>query len=120
MPKTISLKSGETVKLFTRQLSSVPIHYRFQAQAVGTHSLKGTVNVVGRQLVFRKPDVTIPLKEVNVVEAGYWDTFLAVYVTAETDLEIIYKQTGLQFAGWIIALVAVIVIVAIAITLFAG
>lgn len=120
MPKTISLKSGETVKLFTRRFSSMPIQYRFQAQAVGTDSPKGTVDIVGRQLVFRKPDVTLPLEEMNSVEAGYWDTFLTIYVTAETDLEIIYKQTGLRYTGWMIGLVAVILVVAIAISLFAG
>ncbi|MGB3495232.1 MAG: hypothetical protein WBA57_21055 [Elainellaceae cyanobacterium] len=115
MPKMISLQSGETVKLFTRSFSSIPTQYRFEARAIGTDELAGTINIVVRQLIFRKPDVTLPLHEMNLIEAGYWDTFVTIYVTAKTDLELIYKQAGLGYVWWIVAIAIVIVIAAIAI-----
>lgn len=117
MPQIISLRSGETVKLFTRRFSSMPTQYRFEARAAGTDTLAGTIHIVVRQLIFRKPDVTLPLHEMNMIEAGYWDTFVTIYVTAETDLELLCKQTGLGYIWWIVAIAAGVVIVAIAILL---
>ena len=82
MDKTITIQAGETVKIFTRRFSSVPIGYRFTARALDDGPLRGTVIVHGSRWLVRRPRVTRALESENIVTAGYWDTLFDVYVCA--------------------------------------
>lgn len=116
MAKTISLAPGETVTLYRRSFSSVPVVYRFQARPLGADAAAGEVRVTSRQLVFPGPERVFPLEETNQVKAGYWDTFLTVTVTATTPIELIYRRSSLV-SGWLLAGIGILAVAAAAVML---
>ncbi|RZM79653.1 hypothetical protein [Leptolyngbya iicbica] len=115
MAKQIYLQAGETTVIYRRNFSSVPTQIRFEAIATDGTSPSGTVEIRGSQWIFPKPPQQQPLQAMNTVEAGFWDTFFAIAVTADTDLIITRSkgQTGSGFL-WVLGLVMGISIVAVA------
>ncbi|WP_204140993.1 hypothetical protein [Halomicronema sp. CCY15110] len=118
MVKQIHLKAGETTVVYRRNFSSVPMQIHFEAIAANGHPPQGTVEIRGSQWIFPKSPVQQPLQAMNTVEAGFWDTFFAIAVTADTDLTITRanRQSGGRFL-WILGLVVGISAIAVAMVL---
>jgi len=90
--KTATIKAGESRVVIRRQFSSVPMDYRFSAQAVDADSEpSGSIEISRRRLFAKIPNETTQLKAENVVSAGLWDTFVTVTVHADRDLVITSK-----------------------------
>lgn len=117
MPKTIRLKSGEQVKIFSRNFSSVPVDFHFQATALDGGSPNGEIIIQGSNWIFPKPPVTQPLQAHNSVHAGFWDTFFSVFIMAHNDLEITTPKGKANLSRWIIWAAVAIGVVAVAIAL---
>jgi hypothetical protein len=118
MAKQIHLQAGETTVIYRRNFSSVPALIHFEAIAANGNPPQGTVEIRGSQWIFPKPPQQQPLQAMNTVEAGFWDTFFAIAVTADTDLTITrsHRQAGSGFL-WILGLVLGISIIAVAMVL---
>jgi hypothetical protein len=109
MVKQLSLKAGETTVIYRRNFSSVPMQIHFEAIATHGHPPQGTVEIRGSQWIFPKPPVQQPLHAMNTVKAGFWDTFFAIAVTADTDLTIVLPGRQSQaLSPWLWGFLAVI------------
>ena len=112
MAKSVEIKAGQKLKIFSRSFSSIPIEYQFQARAIDGSEPDGQIKISRRQLVFPAVVETIPLQKDNIIKAGYWDTFVSAYVTANQDL--IIEDTSKNFSvNWLI-LIALVVIIFVA------
>ena len=118
MAKQIHLKAGKTTVIYRRNFSSVPAQLHFEAIAANGHPPEGTIEIRGSQWIFPKSPQQQPLQVMNIVEAGFWDTFFAIVVTADTDLTITCsnRQAGGGWL-WIFGLVLGISVVAVAMVL---
>ncbi len=112
MTKTIRLQSGEKTLIFSRNFSSVPMTYHFQATALDGGPLNGEIEIQGSHWIFRKPSLSQPLQAHNVVRAGFWDTFFRVYVITYGDVEVTRPKGSLVTDRWIVFLAILLVIVA--------
>ena len=121
MAKQISLQAGETKVIYRRNFSSLSTQIRFEAIAADGNLPRGTIEIRGSQWIFPKSPQQQPLQSMNTVEAGFWDTFFAIAVTADTDLTITRSQ-GKAGNGifWIIGLVLGISVIAVAMMLLAA
>lgn len=118
MTKHIDCKEGETVEIYRRRFSSVPTKICFEAIAVDGQQPKGEVEIRGSNWIFPKSPSRQPLQAMNVVSVGFWDTFLAIAVTAHTDLSITLPLRQFKdYRGWLWALVAVTISVAVGVFL---
>lgn len=89
---------------------------RFEAIATSGGPPEGQVEIRGSHWIFPKPPWQQPLQAMNSVEAGFWDTFFAIAVTADTDLAITLPGRQFSFSTpWLWGLVAVACVLAIAI-----
>ena len=119
MPKTICLKAQETVTIYRRNFSSVPMDICFDAVALDRGQPMGEVAVQGSNWGFPKPALMQPLQPQNNVHAGFWDTFFSIRVTAHTDLEITFPGQKFDLSPWLIwAIAAIILVVATAALIF--
>ena len=118
MAETIQLRSGEKAVIFSRNLSSVPMTYHFQATALDGGDPDGTVEIQGSQWIFRKPVLTQRLQSHNVVRAGFWDTFFRVSVISHGDVKVTLAKRSLS-SLWIVWLVALVIVAALAVFLLA-
>ncbi|MEM6433795.1 MAG: hypothetical protein AAF773_08085 [Cyanobacteria bacterium P01_D01_bin.115] len=114
MAKTIRLKAGESAKIFHRSLSSMPMDFRFQALALDGGQPDGEIEIRGSNWIFLKSPVRQPLQEHNIVHAGFWDTFFTVSVIAHGELEITTPKRRSELALWIVWLVILVMVVAMA------
>ncbi len=117
MAKTIKIKASERVKIINRSFSSVSMKYKFQAQPLGSDKLDGEIEIAVRQVFFAQAIKRYPLEEANEVEAGLWDTFVSVYVTANSDLEITGLNKNLGMSKWFWLLIAFIIVFSIILAL---
>ncbi|NEQ43413.1 MAG: hypothetical protein F6K00_07580 [Leptolyngbya sp. SIOISBB] len=116
MVKTISLKADEKAVIYRRNFSSVPMQIRFDAIATNGGPPKGQVEIRGSNWIFPKPPSQQPLHATNSVSAGFWDTFFAIAVTADTDLTITLPSHQFSFSTPLLwGLVAIVSIIAIAV-----
>lgn len=114
MTKRIDIKAGETMVIYRRNLSSVPMKVHFEAIAQNGNFPIGEVEVRGSHWILPKSPKRQPLQAKNTVNAGVWDTFLAIVVTAHTDLTITLPERSYSFRPpWLWGIVAVIVIAAL-------
>jgi len=120
MAQQIHLPAGETTVIYRRNFSSVPVQIHFEAIAANGHPPRGTVEIRGSQWIFPKSPQQQPLQAMNTVEAGFWDTFFAIAVTADTDLTINRSNSKRSARGgffWILGLVLGISAIAVAMVL---
>lgn len=111
MAKTIKIKTGERVKVINRSFSSVSMTYKFQAQPMDSNKLDGEIELAVRHLFFAQPVKYYPLEETNEIKAGLWDTFVNVYITANSDLEItgLKKHLGVSKCFWVLIVLIITV-----------
>lgn len=119
VPKTLYLKAQDQAVIYRRNFSSLTTHIHFDAVAVDGGQPRGEVTVQGSNWIFPKPAVTRPVQPHNTVQAGFWDTFFSIHVTAYTDLEIRLPQGRISFSLWWLGAIAVIPIAAALIFLLA-
>ncbi|MEM6716406.1 MAG: hypothetical protein AAF827_16370 [Cyanobacteria bacterium P01_D01_bin.6] len=113
MAKTISLRVGEKVVIYRRNFSSVPMQIHFEAIAANGGLPEGKVEICGSHWIFPKSPSQQPLQAMNSVSAGFWDTFFAIAVTADTDLTITLPGRQFSFtAPWVLGGVAIVSILA--------
>ncbi|HEC12846.1 MAG TPA: hypothetical protein ENI80_06285 [Acidiferrobacteraceae bacterium] len=111
MAKTIYLYPGRRIKIFSRSFSSMPLDYVFEAHALhAKDSLSGKVEIRGSQWLMPKPPHIQPLGEYNEAYAGMWDTFFSIYVTADTETEIVIPHRRFGSLKWIVAVVIIVVL----------
>lgn len=120
MAKVITIDPGETVVIFRRNFSSVLMVFRFYAEAADGQLPNGKVKIQGSNWVFPKAPVIKPLQTDNIAQAGYWDTFFSVSVTAHKAVSITLPSTGIPgrsllliagaVAAVLIASIAIVVI----------
>ena len=103
---TAPLKADESLVIVKRQFSSVPMEYRFSAQATAEgNDPAGRIEICRRRVLSKLPTETLPLLAENTVAAGFWDTFVTVTVHADQDLVISSKQ---RFPGKSLLLILLI------------
>ncbi len=117
MIKSIRINAGERIKIFSSRFGSVPVEYEFQARTTGSDRLTGEVEVSAFTLFFRKPLLKFPLREKNLIKAGMWDTFVYIYVKANTDMEVTIPRRNLRAARWVFLLAVLIALAALVIAL---
>ena len=117
MAKTVRILNGEKAKLYTRNLSSIPTSYHFQAIALNDKTLDGTIEVKGSRWIFPTPPLTKPLQANNSVKAGFWDTFFSVSVIAHCDMDVVIPNNNSGSIRWSIWLVLITLVVIAASTI---
>ena len=114
--KEITAAAGERVAVIRRLFSSVPMDYRFEARAASPGQvLTGTVEVRKSRCIFPGSPVALPLQTSNLVQAGFWDTFVSVDVVPAVDAVITMEGKSIRHLTPIVLLAVVILIVAAAI-----
>ena len=114
MTQTINLKAGEKAVIYRRNFSSVPMQIHFEAIAANGDPPEGKVKIRGSNWIFPKSPSQQPLQRANVVSAGFWDTFFAIAVTADTDLMITLPSRQFSLSTlWPWALVGLVSVVAV-------
>lgn len=89
----IHASRGQRVKVVRRSFSSVPMDYRFSAQAaVPGERLAGVVELRKSRWILPGPRTEQPLQASNVVSAGFWNTFVSVDVVPDVDAVITFER----------------------------
>jgi hypothetical protein len=112
MAKTIRLAAQTAATIYRRNWSSVPATIHFDAIAIDGGAPMGQVEVRGSHWIFPKPVTTHPLKTKNTVQAGFWDTFFAIHVTAHTGIEVTVPEQSFSLRPWLIGAIALIALAA--------
>ena len=108
----IEIKAGEKLELFSRSFSSVPMNYEFSAEPTGPGGLKGTLEVHRKKSLAKKSVSATQLNHHNSVRASMWDTFVSIYVIAESDLTVSLPKRKLGSLRMVLGLVMVTVALA--------
>ncbi len=112
MTNMIEIKAGERKKVLSRKFSSVPMEYEFSVKPVDGQALSGTVEVEMTKTIFRNESLKFPLQAQHIIKATLWDTFMDVYVTADTDVQIEMPKRSMNAKPVIIGLILVVVALA--------
>ncbi|MEO0987330.1 MAG: hypothetical protein AAFY20_17520 [Cyanobacteria bacterium J06639_14] len=113
--REIQIAAGYKTRIIRRQFSSLATSYTFNVVPATQNShLVGTVEIKGSNWIFPKSIQRVPLKPINTVTAGVWDTFFSVYVIPEVDVVISLPSKSFGGRLWLIGLVVVVTGVAIA------
>ncbi len=112
MTNMIEIKAGERKKVLSRKFSSVPMEYEFSVKSVDGQALSGTVEVEMTKTIFRNESLKFPLQAQHIIKATLWDTFMDVYVTADTDVQIEMPKRSMNAKPVIIGLILVVVALA--------
>ena len=116
----IDIPAGARTRIHRRYGNSLPETIRFDAETV-TGSPSGTIEVEGPRLRKRRPPE--PLRSHNTIEKSMWDSKFSIFVTAETDTEVIlYKRVadGVPRLALIIGAVLILGVVAALIPFLLG
>lgn len=111
--------AGQRFLLYQRRFSSMPMTYRFEASPSSeSDSLSGTVEIHRSAWIFSKDPYTQSLKHTNSIEAGFWDTFLSIYVIPDSDTNISFERKPSRSFTWVIVLALLIVVAAVSVFFF--
>ena len=114
--KEIRAAAGERVRVIQRAFSSVPMDYRFHARPEKPgETLAGTIEVRKSRWILPGSPVTRPLEASNLVQAGFWNTFLSVYVVPGVDAVVEVEGSSVRHLPTILLISIAVVIVAAAI-----
>lgn len=113
--KEIKAAAGQRVRVVRRAFSSVPIDYRFQAKAAKPgETLAGTIEVRKSRWMIPGTPAPFPLHANNLVQAGFWNTFMTVDVVPAVDTVITVEGRSIRHLTLLLVLSLLIVIVAAA------
>ncbi|MBE9032543.1 hypothetical protein IQ266_22650 [filamentous cyanobacterium LEGE 11480] len=118
MATTIELKAGEKLTIFRRNFSSVPVEYRFEASSLDGSEPSGAIEICGSNWIFPKPPLVQPLQTINVAQAGMWDTFFRVDVTAHEAVILMLPKRRGQIDQRVILLAVVALVIILALVIF--
>jgi hypothetical protein len=110
--KTVKLIAKQRTKIFSRKFSSVPMEYEFSVKPINSQALSGQVDVEISRTIFKNTNYQLPLQEKHVIKAGFWDTFMDVYVTADDDIEVELPKRRMGSKPVIIGLILVVLALA--------
>lgn len=113
--KEIRAAAGERVRVIRRAFSSVPMDYRFHVRAAKPgETLAGTIEVRKSRWILPGSPVTRPLEASNLVQAGFWNTFLSVYVVPHVDAVVELESRSVRHLLPILLMSIAVIIVAAA------
>jgi len=116
--KEISVAAGERVAVIRRAFSSLPVDYRFSARAAKPgQALSGTVEVKKSRWILPGSPAPFPLQESNLVQAGFWDTFMSVDAIPAVDAVITVEGRSIRHVTMLLVIALVIIIAAAAMIL---
>ena len=98
-----------------RAFSSVPLDYSFSARAARPgQALGGSVEVRKSRWIFPGTPATLPLLEINLVSAGFWNTFLSVDIVPDVDVVITTDRPSLRSFRTLLLLISLVIATAAA------
>ena len=113
--KEIKATAGQRVAVIRRAFSSVPMEYRFEARAASPgQAVAGIVEIRKSRWILPGARTTQPLQPMNVVSAGFWNTFVSVDVVPAVD-SVITGDRSMRHRALILAIALLIVAAAAAI-----
>jgi hypothetical protein len=118
--KEIKAAAGERVRVIRRAFSSVPMDYRFEARAARPgQALAGTVEVRKSRWIIPGSIVALPLQASNLVQAGFWDTFVSVDVVPAVDAVITIEGKSIRhLTPILLASLAILIVAAAMLVMF--
>ncbi len=103
----IEIKAGEKLELFSRSFSSVPMTYEFMVEPAKRSTQLGKLEVQTKKSLGKKSVQITRLEKFNSVKATMWDTFVSIYVIAESDLRVTIPKRKMSRLPVLIGLVMV-------------
>jgi hypothetical protein len=90
--KEIVVRKGERTRVLHLLFDSIPQQVKFTAApASGEGPVRGSVEVVGSNWIFKKPPLHHELAPEQRFDKGFWDSIYSIYVTADEDVTIRFE-----------------------------